>query len=134
MAENSKTRVRVKIAKEGMGEFVGFKTVWGWPTRSKYLAVTHQVVRDNGFKQYKRRFAITHLPTGCAALRNFTSVRQAQLASAIVGVMPLKLATLAKKNCLRRRDKLDPKLIAWLQSWNDKRLSAGAAAGGESRA
>jgi hypothetical protein len=134
MAENSKTRVRVKIAKEDMGAFVGFKTVWGWPTRSKYLAVTHQVIRDSRWKHYKRKFAITHLPTGYAALKNFTSVRQAQLAAAIVGVMPLKLATVTKENSLRRREKLDPKLIAWLQSWNGKRLSAGAAAGGESRA
>jgi hypothetical protein len=134
MAENSKTRVRVKIAKEDMGAFVGFKTVWGWPTRSKYLAVTHQVIRDSRWKHYKRKFAITHLPTGYVALKNFTSVRQAQLAAAIVGVMPLKLATVTKENSLRRREKLDPKLIAWLQSWNGKRLSAGAAAGGESRA
>lgn len=127
MAENSKTRLRVKIAKEDMGAFVGFKTVWGWPTRSKYLAVTHQVIRDSGWKQYKRRFAITHVPTGFTALKNFRSVRQAQLAAAVVAALPLNLPTVTKDNSMKRVSKLDQKWYDWLKQWR-----AGAAAGGES--
>lgn len=115
MSENSK--IRVKIAKEDMGAFVGFKTVWGWPTRSQCLAVTHEVIRNSGWKHYKKRFAITHIPTGYAALRNFRSVRQAQLAASVLAALPLNLPTVTKKNCWNRAKKLDGKWLEWFSQW-----------------
>lgn len=109
--------MKVKISKCEMGHPVGFKTVRGWPTRSKYLAVTPQVIPDSRWKLYKRRFAITHLRTGCVALRYFRSVRQAQLAAAVLGALPLKLATVTPKNSHKRKAALSQEWIRWLDTW-----------------
>lgn len=107
----------VKIARMKDGGPNGFMVRRCWPTQSKHLVVTRKVMPGTNYKQYKRLFSITHVKTGFAALSNFTSIRQAQLAAAVLGALPLKLATVTRKNSRKRAVALGPDWMKWMSLW-----------------
>lgn len=84
-------------------------------TCSPHFAITPLMyLTEKGKPEWDKRWmAVTHIPTGAAALKPFTSVRKAQLAAAVLAGCPIDWGKVTVRTLMTRWRKLPNAIQLW---------------------